>query len=106
MVNLCWLFGNGWAGTMFTAGGPDPWLQVSAEWPEEAKGWAPGYGRLCLGCGPSTLAPPGATGVTATTPHQELRPPPPACSSVCRGAGQLRPVCCFLPQGADPFQGT
>lgn len=51
--------------------------------------------------------PRGAMGVTATTPHQDLRPPPPACSSsVCGGAGRLRPVCCSLPQGADPFQGT
>ena len=45
-------------------------------------------------------------GVIATTPHQDLRPPPPACSSsVCGGAGQLRPVCWLSPTGSGSFPG-
>lgn len=46
--------------------------------PQEAKGWAPGCGRVCPSCSPLwPWLPRGDRGVTATTPHRDLRPPSP-----------------------------
>lgn len=87
--------------------GPRPLApQVAKGWPREAKSWTPGYGRLCRGCSPlCPWLPRGNMGVIATTPHLDLRPPPLACSSVCREAGQLRPVCWLSPTGSGSFPG-
>lgn len=71
-----------------------------------AKSWAPRLWQAMPR--PQSLLPqlPIDVGVIATTPHQDLRPPPPACSSsVCGGADQLRPVCWLSPTGSGSFPG-
>lgn len=98
--NRCWLFGKGWAGTVSTLRGP---RLLAPQLVAAGQGRQRGCGRVCPHCSPPwPWLPRGDMGVTATTPHRDLRPPPPTCS-VCRGAGQLRPVCWLSPAGSRSF---